>query len=535
MTGGMNPRLRQRVETVSVRATLKPGTTNTELFEAWKRSAKVAPSTLKSYASAIGDALRFFTTPEGQERPVRTWTKADVWEWIHFNEANYCRHFQQIHVQQPVQAKCKAKVWAGTLPADEAAQAHCGGCPLFLSLAGSTIAHKLHALDKWFGYLARMGAIQVNFMGDLMEEWYEENPKTDNGSEEKKRNPTHDEARRMVNETTHPMHRALYACSFKWWTRPNETLSLDRYASLGLPMPRGHKMPPGFKSGFLSHPEVESFEAGGGLVYVPEKVDEAGQPRREKRSGNRWLVVDAELRPILEQYLAWWERTVQRNDDGTPKTTALWLTDLGTGVELDAVRGVPSDWNERTWYADAERLGIMQPGDREDPERRLAGHCARHYGQKKCQEEKVHPDWNKHFRGDAFQDARGAYYKPEPLEVLREYLQQVRPIGLKPLPEAPRLRKAPSEAETHRGILQAERERTKTAYRRRLRLTCARITVQGEAEAWIVPQRVSPSVAFALRVARPGLVVHVEQERGPRLVFARDLLPIYEKAAGMLT
>lgn len=531
---GLDPRLRQRVETAPVRDAAKPGTTNAELFEAWKANVKISPSTLLGYSSAISDALRFFTQEDGAEVPVRAWTKEDVWRWVQYVTANYCGNLQQIHIRSPPVAKCRAKVWVGCIPAAEAVQSKCAGCPRFAPLSGKTIATKLHALDKWFKYLARVGAVPVNIVRDVLNEWYEENPLTDNGSHEKKRNPTHEEVRRMVNETANPMRRALYACSFKWWARPNETFSLDRYASFGLPTPAGHVAPPGFKNGFPAHPEVKSFEAGGSLLYIPEKLDETGKPRKEKRTGNRWVVVDAELRPILEEYLAWWERKVKRHPDGTPVTTALWLTNRGTPWRPKETGSPPPMFNERTWYLDAERLGIMQPGDREKPERRLAGHCARHYGQKKCQEEKVHPDWNKHFRGDAFRDARGHYYKPEPLDVQREYLAQVRPIGFKPIPSAPKLHGARSAGETHRAILASEAAFLRTITRRYTEVRCVRVMVEGE-EAWTVPRRLAPSIGFALRTARPVATVRFEPDETPtRKLQPHELAGTCEKAAGML-
>ena len=44
----------------------------------------------------------------------------------------------------------------------------------------------------------------------------------------------------------------------------------------------------------------------GDLVYLPRKP--AGDP--DKRQGNRWSVIDAELRPIVERYFVWWGRVV---------------------------------------------------------------------------------------------------------------------------------------------------------------------------------------------------------------------------------
>ena len=530
----LDPRQRQRVETVTVRPTVKPGVTNAELFEAWRRSVKLAEATKRAYAVGITNALRYFTTPEGKEVPVKNWSKTDLWGWAHFVQANYCGNFKQVLFQKDgPAARCRAKVWVGKLPAADATQRHCSGCTAFQPLAN--LGMYLYAVDKWFKYLSRIGAIAVNLMPDIIAEWREENPPVGNGSREKKRNPTHEEARKLVNETDHPMRRALYATAFKWWMRPNEVLQLDRYASFGLPLPGGLAPPAGFRDGFVIHPELRNFEDGGRLVYLPEKVDARGHLIPEKRRGNRWFVVDDELRPILVHYFAWWERTVRRRPDGTPATTALWLTDSGTALAYDPEWGISSDFNRRTWYADSLRLGLMKPEDVENPTRRLAHHCSRHYGQKKCQEDKVHPDWNKHFRGDAFKDSRGEYFKPEPLAVEREYLAQVKPIGFKPLPLAARGWTRPGEAQVHKEKLLAEAARLKSAPRSRLDVVFVRVTV-GSDETWVVPKQMAPSVAFALRVGRPGAAVQVADVREPRGSKPYvEVASLYEKAAGMLT
>lgn len=75
-------------------------------------------------------------------------------------EANYCGNLQQVHLRSPPAAACRAKVWVGPMPAAEAVQSKCAGCPVFSAISGHTVRSKLHALEKWFRYLARVdGAV----------------------------------------------------------------------------------------------------------------------------------------------------------------------------------------------------------------------------------------------------------------------------------------------------------------------------------------------------------------------------------------
>lgn len=532
--GGLNPRARQRVQTVTVRPTVKPGTSNAELHDMWQDAmpGKLGKGTVKMYSSVIKDAQRYFTTDDGREIPVAKWGKSDVWGWVHFIEGNYCGNFKQIAFREPILAKCKALVWKGTKPAEEAAEKHCGECPSFKR---PLIRHRLHAVDKWFGFLARIGVIPVNFMPDIINEWYEENPNHDNESVEKKRNPLIEEQVALVNGTAHPMRRFLYALTAKNGPRPHEPFRLDRYLSFGLKLPERCPTPRGFENGYAKHPELASFEDGGEWAYIPEKVDEQGRALPDKRKGNRWMILDTEIRPLAEQAFAWWERTVQRHTDGRPVTTGLIINDQGKSVELTKDDGIPPKWNEQTYYRDAERLGLMKPMDREDPRRKWAGHCQRHSHQRLLQQNKVPSDRCNHLRGDAFRDSRGDYYKPEPQEVSQIYHEHIPLLGFKPLPDAPRLRPGiVGERETHRAILKEEITRARKLKRGKARVLVSLVT-SATGEAWTVSRRLAPSVAFALRLSMPGAEVRVTNEgEAPRYVNASELALVAERALALL-
>lgn len=504
----MDPKLRRRSVATAPREEVRRDLSNVELVEECIRRSKLSKKTLRFYRCFCLDAVSYFRDAEGREVPVREWTKAQVWEYVHHVEGSYCSHFRQIAMNGPLRVACKKQVWAGWIDGAQAVQDHCGGCPLFKPAL--TLKKRLHALDKWFTYLASLELVPFNFVHDIVKEWYAQAPREQDGTE-RKRNPTRDEMVRLVNGTAHPARRAFYAAGAKWALRSNEMLRLDRYASFGLPLPEGCPRPAGFEEGFTAHPGLKGFAEGGAAVYLPVSVAANGQRAPEKRTtGNRWLVVDAELRPILEQYFAWWERTVKRDPTtGRPLTTRLWLKDSGVAENLNREGGMATDFNERWFYGEAERLGLMKPGDREDPRRRWTGYSQRHFAEQVFQMANVPSDWINHFRGDAFKDSRGAYFKPRPEQVVEKYLALVPRLGFNPLPDAPKLRGSVgrSERETHRAILEAELERLGRLKTSVARASVVRVELWGE--AWVVPARMAASLVYVARSADASAVVLV--------------------------
>jgi hypothetical protein len=434
-----DPSLRQRIQVVPVQLYPSKDFSNLELLMEWKRSekGKIAECTISNYEHQIRDAIAWHKDATGREIPVAKWNRTLTWAYLQFVETNYCTNYQPL-TSPRLGSMCRANVWVGIIPPQQALQDHCkADCPLFKRPG---IDHRINALVRWFRYLVRHGHVETNYVLDIRNEHGQDTPKVPQG--ERRRNPAIEEARRLVNGTFHPRNRAYYAGSLKWWTRPNEILRLDRYASLGLPTPAHLRPPFGFEKGFPMHPEVKSFEEGGQLLYIPEKRDAANNPVPEKRHGNRWLVVDAELRPILEQYLAWWEEHVERDAEGRPTHSYLWIGVEGRLLEQESVP-------ELLYYRDCERLGLMLPGDRDDPLRRWTGHCDRHFGQQVNQtsgirsnagtRQTVPDNWNHHFRGDKIKSAIDKYYQPPPLDVLDAYHTFIPPMGFLPLPDAPRL------------------------------------------------------------------------------------------------
>ena len=484
----IHPRARQRVETVPVRATVKRGVTNAELLAQFARSAegRLSPAVIEKYVSGIRDAFRYFQTPEGREVPVAEWSKEGVWEYVHFMENNYCANYRQLPWAGESAASCVKRVWIGALPAAQASAEHCAGCPQFKR---PDVRFRLHGLNKFYKYLARVGAVPVNFLQDVVGEHYEEAPKLA-GSGERRRNPTVEEMLKLVNETAHPARRSFYAASAKWWFRPNEMLMLDRYASFGLATPDGVVAPDGFEDGFAAHRKLASFNEGGDLVYLPKT-----KGGTDKRKGNRWSVIDAELRPIIEQYFAWWDASVKRDETGRPVTTALWLNESGLALQQKGMY-------PRFFTRDCERLGL-QKEDEPDARKRWTAHCQRHFGEQLRQIHNVPADWSNHFRGDAFKDARGHYYQPTPEHIRQKYHELIPLLGFQPLPTAARLRRgAQGEAAIHRSVLEAELARVRSQKQERMEGKCAQIV--GAGEVFVVPQRVVPSVLFALRASREG-------------------------------
>jgi hypothetical protein len=520
----IDPRLRQRVEVVPVRATVKADVTNEEILSSFLRAVdgKVAAKTREAYGFSIRDAMRYFRTPEGAEVPVRSWSKQEVWAYFHFIETNYCASFASAHFK-PGEAVCRQRVWIGSKVATEALRADCAGCSLFKR---PTVMHRLNALNKFYKYLARLGVVEHNFLADIVSEYYEENPARGDRSE-KRRNPSVEDEVKLVNGTAHPQRRAFYACSAKWWLRPNEMLMLDRYASFGLAAPEGASPAKGFERGFQAHQQLASFADGGDVVYLPET-----KGALDKRKGNRWVVIDAELRPLLEQVFAWWEKTVKRDAAGAPVTTSLWLSPGGCALKS-------KDLYPAFFIEDAIRLGIMRPEERHDPKRVWTAHCQRHFGEKLLEMHNVPDAWCNHFRGDAFHDARGHYFKPTPEQVRQKYHELVPMLGFQPLPDAARLRRGTgSERDAHRAILTDELAKMRSIESAQVDARCAILVCPGE--EFVVPRRVAPSFVYAARIAFAETVVelrpdHTGDLKRGRCLSRRGYEVLLERALGWLS
>lgn len=518
----IDPRSRQRVETVPVRSTVKRGVTNGELLSQFTRSAegRLSPQVVEKYVSGIRDAFRYFHH-DGHETPVSEWTKPGVWEYVHFMENNYCANLRSLPWAGEGAASCVKRVWIGALPAAQAAQEHCSGCTLFKR---PDVRFRLHGLNKFYKYLARVGAVPVNFMQDVVSEHYEEAPKLPAGGE-RRRNPTVEEMLKLVNGTAHPARRAFYAASAKWWYRPNEMLMLDRYASFGLPTPEGVEPAAGFEDGFATHPKLAPFGQGGDLVYLPKT-----KGGTDKRKGNRWSVIDAELRPIIMQYLAWWDMSVKRDAEGRPVTTSLWLNESGLAL-------LQKNMYPRFFTRDCERLGLQKKLE-PDSRKRWTAHCQRHFGEQLRQIHNVPADWSNHFRGDAFKDARGHYYQPTPEHIRQKYHELVPLLGFQPLPDAARLRRgAQGEAAIHRGVIETELGRVLGLKQERMEGKC--VVLAGAGEEYVVPHRVAPSVLFALRASHEGASFDVapdnasEKARG-RTIARQAYVRLLERARNWL-
>lgn len=393
--------------------------TNAELLGAFKEAMRgdLAEKTIEQYHNFARDAIHYFRTPTGKEIPVRKWTKQGMRKYVSHITNNYCANLRAV--PKPGRVRCEVEVWQGARDATEAVKT-CETCPLFKKLDAY---HRLNGISRFFAYLAELDVVPYNFARDVLSEYNKKRPEEPRG--ERKRNPTVEEEVRLVNGTAHPKRRFIYAATAKWGVRANELLMLDRYASLGLPMPPGVPEPRGFERGFNTNPQLRNYAQGGRCVWIPET-----KGKTDKRTGNRWLIVDDELRPITDAYLEWWERTVRRDGQGRPFTTDLIINNDGTPFSKKKA----VDKLNQMFFEDCERLGLMLPGDRKKALRKWTSHCQRHHLEQRGEELEVPSDWLNHFRGDAFTDARGSYYEPRPEAVERKYLRHLPPVGFLPIP-----------------------------------------------------------------------------------------------------
>lgn len=419
------PQLRRRTDAVEVvRVSLSREHTNAQLLSAFLRNqqGKLAPHTIYQYGLHVADLVAYFQRPDGSELHASLWTKELLWEYIHYMEANYCRFFNSFGLHGRTSITCRKNVWPSVLPADDALEKHCKSCKLFENSL-EAIGTRLNGIQRFVKFLVRAGILPYNFARDIVGEFRE-----DLGTDprrEKRRNPSVEEMVKLVNETPHLRNRAFYAASAKWGFRPNEMFALDRYESF------------------------PDFDSGGDLVVIPST-----KGRLDKRKGNRVSVVDSELRPIIEQYFAWWEHTVRRKDDGTPRSTKLWLNEHGSPITPGR-----TDLYSYFFYPDCLRLGLMTEEDKRDSRRRWTAHCQRHFMEKVLMMNNCPDTWSKHLRGDVVKDARGHYFVPTPEQIREKYLEWYPKLGFAPVPQTGfrslPLTPTPGSKELHASILRA--------------------------------------------------------------------------------
>lgn len=230
---------------------------------------------------------------------------------------------------------------------------------------------------------------------------------------------------------------------------------------------------------------------------------------------------------MAEQHFAWWERKVRRDDAGRPLTTSLWLSEVGNALK-------PGRFYPAFFTNDALRLGLMVPEDVADPARALTAHCMRHFGEKLAELHHIPSDWINHFRGDAFGDARGHYYRPTPQDVATKYVELVPLLGFSPVTGLPSFRAGEhDEREMHRELIEKELQRVQAQQGKQVDAVAARLRLPDGSEV-IVPRRIAPSMRYAFTLASAGAEVRVERlpgaSDGQTSIFRARLIHSYERA-----
>lgn len=214
-------------------------------------------------------------------------------------------------------------------------------CPGYQPLIVSGVLSYLRSIQSFYRWLSESGYIKYNPANPVMGRFLQRH-KAD--LQKLKRNPRRrvlkvEEVRRLVEGA--PLHHAVaYAIAAKCFLREHEALKLrlGRYCNLEE-----------------------------GWIEIPPESGKFGS----KRLGNNRIIIDAELRPILERYLVWRERKVKRDTSGQPLTDRLVLTIYGK----EWGKGWAGNFR-KTLHTDCVRLGIMT-GKETKREERFNTHCFR--------------------------------------------------------------------------------------------------------------------------------------------------------------
>lgn len=345
-------------------------------FENWRRyaSTRYVGHTLDLYSYSIAKFLAYWG-----ERRLAELDEPGVWKWVDVLQTE-CRHLQRSGLSHNEGFLCHKKVFARA----EAPPAACGYqvCKLFQPLHPIAVAGHLKAVASFYSFLQRRGYVAVNPFKAVLQDYAKEYP--DRKFMGKRRQPTLQEVVRLINGTSNPRNKFLYALLAKTGLRISEALALT----------------------------VEDVNLQARTIRVHP---------HPKRGGKCVAFVDKELLEIYLRYGEWRELHVKRTD-GKPLTEALIISE-STGLALGEGRV-----NSYIFKNDIERLGLADWAA--GKESRITPHCLRHFFVGVLLRSGCSEFYIKHLRGDRINDVIGVYHDPTDEELGEQYVRHMPLFGI---------------------------------------------------------------------------------------------------------
>lgn len=252
-------------------------------------------------------------------------------------------------------------------------------CPSYRPLDPLAVLSYLTSIQGMYQWLVEAGYMKYNPARPTMARFRRRHRTT---IEKRNRSPRRrilklEEVQRLIQGA--PIRRAIvYALMAKCFLRIHEVmkLSLDpRYCDLS--------------AGFFDLPPDQDYG--------------------DKRRGPNRIVIDAELRILLDQYLSWRERKIFRNADGSPASDKLVITNTGKPWGKNGFQG-----NFRIMmHKDCVRLGLMS-GKETSREELVNTNCFRAFSSTVALDRGANSAQVQVLRGDKAQGTVGVYDDPRP-------------------------------------------------------------------------------------------------------------------------
>lgn len=327
--------------------------TNDEAFAAWQQytKARVSVFTFNNYSYDV----RMFLG--ALERPAWEYGQHDLWTYLDLY-LQRCRHHQ----------------WGAPRFADEGGAYcrkrldlnECGAkCPAFEARTAITTQKHLQAVITFYDFLVRHGLTPYNFVRDVKREYARENRAR---PVKEKVVPSMDELRALLRATPGENRRALYFFLAKTGCRISEAIRI--------PLD-------------LEHVDLEN-----GWARIPSGG---------KRRGNPFVVIDAELKRELTQYLKWRR--------GRAKSDYLFVNYAGRGFNPQDTWAI-----NKVMRRDLKRANITGS-------RVFSPHSLRHFFSDYVKREGVDPYWWNVLRGDVPSGNEATYVHPTLEDIQSQYVR----------------------------------------------------------------------------------------------------------------
>lgn len=330
-------------------------------MEAWLayESTILRPTTLKGYENQV--TLFINAWPDDE---VWTLNAPDIWRYIELHQTKCGSYIPRALATG--RAGCKKGLQPSNCNPD---------CPGYKAIGYGTMERHLNAIVRFYDYLLQNEIIHHNPIRDVRRRWANRN--RHRRPEPSAQVASMEQVQALTDPRTPIQRRTLYATLAKTGLRISEAISLRI--------------------------DPQLFNLDEGWMKIP---DFGG-----KRKGNRTIIIDKELRLILEKYLSWRKQLMSDYSDAHDY---LFITQQGNPLNPNDTQA----YNRRWLKPDLKQLAPNTPP--------ITLHAFRHYFSNHIKRAGIDSYWFHVLRGDKAQGTEAVYIHPTRADIRKQY-QRFRP------------------------------------------------------------------------------------------------------------